>query len=70
MKPFGNTCETRKQMGCIHSRPVGHVNARFNIDAIGSRMENEKLEMMSDCRPCSRVGVRPGSIPAGSGSEP
>jgi hypothetical protein len=70
MKPPGNTRETRKQIGCIHARPVSHIDAGFDIDAIGSRVENKKLEMMSDRLPGSRVVIRPNSIWPGSGSKP
>jgi hypothetical protein len=68
MKPAGNTYETRKQIVRIHSRSFSHVDARLDIDVVRRRMQNKKLEMMSDRRPGYPISVGPNC--AWTGSKP
>lgn len=70
MEPAGNSRETRKQIARIHSRPLSHVDARFDIYAVRRRMQNKKLEMMSDRRPGYPVGIGPRRAWTVSGSKP
>jgi prolyl-tRNA editing enzyme YbaK/EbsC (Cys-tRNA(Pro) deacylase) len=70
MQPAGYAPETRKQIGCIYARPVCHVDTRLDIDAVRRRMENKKLEMMSDGGTGCRVGFDPHGTRQVSSSEP
>jgi hypothetical protein len=70
MQPPGNARESCEQIARIHSRPFGHVDARLNVDAIGRRMKNKKLEMMGYGRPGGPVGASPDRTRPGTGSKP